>query len=276
MSSGSRRADSAVEPTRSANITVSWRRSAASWGFGSVDGGSAVALATALLRSAIAASIFHRCPSKTPSAARSASVKCRRTETSIPFSSKRWVYWPRPRLPSHSAICCIAAPWDLSWPNRRFRTRRKRVYSTVSFLSSRPGLPAIAEALDVTRYVAQGCAKYLDCCDAPSTSDVGQTAKNSPRAYVFRLAPELGHCSTRSALHTKKAACVATSGPSLGRKRPRRAAIAGWGWGRYRITPPKTIAISGSIERRETCRVWPAMTVASFQAACLSGNSSPS
>jgi hypothetical protein len=32
----------------------------------------------------------------------------------------------------------------------------------------------------------------------------------------------------------KKAACVAASGPSLGRKRPRRAAIAGWR-GRYRI-----------------------------------------
>ena len=30
-SSGSRRADSAVEPTRSQNITVTWRRSAASW-----------------------------------------------------------------------------------------------------------------------------------------------------------------------------------------------------------------------------------------------------
>ena len=49
----------------------------------------------------------------------------------------------------------------------------------------------------------------------------------------------------------RKAACVATSGPSLGRKRPRRAAIAGWGWGgRYRIPLAKTIAISGSIERK--------------------------
>ena len=36
MSSGSIRADSAVEPTRSQNITVSWRRSAA------VDGASPV------------------------------------------------------------------------------------------------------------------------------------------------------------------------------------------------------------------------------------------
>ena len=29
------RADSAVEPTKSENITVTWRRSAVSWGFGS-------------------------------------------------------------------------------------------------------------------------------------------------------------------------------------------------------------------------------------------------
>ena len=48
-------------------------------------------------------------------------------------------------------------------------------------------------------------------------------------------------------VHTKrKAACVATSGPSLGRKRPRRAAIAG----ALPHTLAKTIAISGSIERR--------------------------
>ena len=34
-SSGSMRADSAVEPTKSENITVTWRRSALSWGLGS-------------------------------------------------------------------------------------------------------------------------------------------------------------------------------------------------------------------------------------------------
>ena len=37
-SSGSSRADRAVEPTRSQNITVSWRRSASSRGFGSDAG----------------------------------------------------------------------------------------------------------------------------------------------------------------------------------------------------------------------------------------------
>ena len=34
------RADRAVEPTKSENITVTWRRSAASWGLGSVNAGS--------------------------------------------------------------------------------------------------------------------------------------------------------------------------------------------------------------------------------------------
>ena len=33
---------------------------------------------------------------------------------------------------------------------------------------------------------------------------IGQTAKNSPRAYVFRLASELGHCSARSHLCIRK------------------------------------------------------------------------
>ena len=42
-SSGSMRAESAVEPTRSENITVSWRRSALSCGFGSA-GAAAVSV----------------------------------------------------------------------------------------------------------------------------------------------------------------------------------------------------------------------------------------
>ena len=40
-SSGSMRAESAVEPTRSENITVTWRRSAVSCGSGSVSCGRA-------------------------------------------------------------------------------------------------------------------------------------------------------------------------------------------------------------------------------------------
>ena len=48
-------------------------------------------------------------PSRTPTFSRSWSVKWRRTETSIPFSAKRWAYSDRPSLSSQSAICCIAA-----------------------------------------------------------------------------------------------------------------------------------------------------------------------
>src|SRR3979490_730458 len=33
----------------------------------------------------------------------------------------------------------------------------------------------------------------------PLFCSIGQSEKNSVRAYVFRFAPELGHCSTQSA-----------------------------------------------------------------------------
>ena len=68
-SSGSMRADSAVEPTKSENMTVTWRRSPVSCGFGSgcVGWGDGTAPAS----SAIAANIFRRCPSETPSSLKS-------------------------------------------------------------------------------------------------------------------------------------------------------------------------------------------------------------
>jgi hypothetical protein len=51
----------------------------------------------------------------------------------------------------------------------------------------------------------------------------------------------------------RKAACVATSGPSLGRKRPEEGSDSGsegTGGSRYRIPIAKTIAINGSIGPR--------------------------
>ena len=57
------RAESAVEPTRSENITVTWRRSAVSWGFGSVNAGCGD-VGAAPASSAIARNIFRRCPSE--------------------------------------------------------------------------------------------------------------------------------------------------------------------------------------------------------------------
>ena len=63
-SSGSMRADRAVEPTKSENITVTWRRSAVSCAFGSMlAAGSGAAL---VVSAVIAASIFRRGPSGTP------------------------------------------------------------------------------------------------------------------------------------------------------------------------------------------------------------------
>src|SRR4029077_10544942 len=53
------RADSAVEPTKSENITVTWRRSAASWVFGSVNAGCGE-VGAAPGSSAIARNIFER------------------------------------------------------------------------------------------------------------------------------------------------------------------------------------------------------------------------
>jgi hypothetical protein len=39
-------------------------------------------------------------------------------------------------------------------------------------------------------------------CGARHKKVMGQTRKNSVRAYVFRFAPELGHCSMQAALRS--------------------------------------------------------------------------
>jgi hypothetical protein len=45
----------------------------------------------------------------------------------------------------------------------------------------------------VTCYVARDCANCLDCCDAPSTSDVGQNRKSDPINPESALPPNSGH-----------------------------------------------------------------------------------
>ena len=84
-SSGSMRAESAVEPTRSENITVTWRRSARSSGeaLGALD---VVAASTegalplaSVRRAAMASSSLRRCPSDvTPSSFRSSCRQARK------------------------------------------------------------------------------------------------------------------------------------------------------------------------------------------------------
>src|SRR4051794_29368800 len=75
--------------------------------------------------------------------------------------------------------------------------------------------------------------------DIPHPQYVGKSTKkrnlgHTCRAHGFLAVPlpDTLLCAPKDpktmGVHTKrKAACVATSGPSLGRKRPRRAAIAG-------------------------------------------------
>jgi hypothetical protein len=107
-SSGSVRAASAVEPTRSENITVICRRSAVPWGLCSTAAERAAAVVTGT-SSPRAASMIRRCPSRTPMSLRFWSVRWGSAAMLIPFSAKHSAYCPRPSLSSQSATCCIAA-----------------------------------------------------------------------------------------------------------------------------------------------------------------------
>ena len=120
-SSGSMRAESAVEPTKSENITVTWRRSARSSGgalgaldvvVASTDG--ALPLAS-LRRAAMASSSFTRCPNDaTPSSFRFSCVRLGRTVSSMSFSRKIASYFPRPRLRSQTTMSMMA-PHNQGW-----------------------------------------------------------------------------------------------------------------------------------------------------------------
>ena len=103
------RAERAVEPTRSENITVTWRRSARSSGALALD---VVAASTegvlplaSLRRAAIASSSFSRCPTAvTPSSLSVSCVRLGRTVSSISFSRNAASYFPRPRLRSQTTM----------------------------------------------------------------------------------------------------------------------------------------------------------------------------
>src|SRR5215475_9262900 len=105
-SSGSSRVERGVEPTRSQNMTVSWRRWGASARVASLD-------SAASSSSAIARNILLRCPSETPIFSKSASVRSGRMFVSISLSAKRCAYCPSPSAFNHSAIGGIADTYDL-------------------------------------------------------------------------------------------------------------------------------------------------------------------
>src|ERR1700722_9566843 len=109
------RADSAVEPTRSENITVTWRRSARSSG-GALGALDVVAASTegvlpcASARSAaMASSRIRRSPSAvTPSSLRSSAVRLGRTRSFILLSRNAASYSSRPRLRSQTTTSMTA------------------------------------------------------------------------------------------------------------------------------------------------------------------------
>src|ERR1700678_3607683 len=115
ISSGSPRADIAVEPTRSQNHTGTWRRSATSWAGGVGVALVAFAEVSAASRLAIAFSRRLRWPIGTPSFSRPLSARSARTAASILFSRNSASYLPRPRLRSQSptAILVPQSPADL-------------------------------------------------------------------------------------------------------------------------------------------------------------------
>src|SRR6185437_9482356 len=117
MSSGSRRADIAVDPARSQNSTVSWRRSAAAWGEWPVPAAAGTIMAGAD-SSAIAASILRRCPtSVTPRSLRSSAVRLRTISPSISLSRKVASYCPRSMFRSHSPISMVrSSRWSPGSP----------------------------------------------------------------------------------------------------------------------------------------------------------------
>jgi hypothetical protein len=95
--SGSSDRDKLVNPQRSANRIVTWRRSQLAWstrleGF----------LVDADRSSSIASNSLLRCPNElTPSSLRSASVKAGITSKSMLFSTNAGTYWANPRFRSH-------------------------------------------------------------------------------------------------------------------------------------------------------------------------------
>jgi hypothetical protein len=95
-SSGSRRAESAGEPTRSQNMTVNSRRSAPDVGGFNVDLADSVAIALSSLR--------RRPMATTPSSLRSSAVRVGSTDQSIAFSAKAAMYCSRSSWRSQSAI----------------------------------------------------------------------------------------------------------------------------------------------------------------------------
>src|SRR5215469_8200702 len=120
-SSGSRRAESSVEPTRSQNMTVSWRRSASLDTVVVARSGKTSGAGRPPSIAAMASSSRRRCPIEaTPSSRRSSAVSRRNTSPSISLSRNAGTYCSSPRPRSHSATSIEVV---------RKRERRSKYYS---------------------------------------------------------------------------------------------------------------------------------------------------
>ena len=210
MSSGSSRADIAVEPTRSQNITVSCRRSAASVRrLTGQRGPSASAAVSVEPRLAIALRRRLRCPKDTPNFSRSPSVSSGRTSASMSFWRNRVSYWPRPRLRSQSPTSMIDPrsvvvdhdPSETPSPGDRFLKGSSRALVTVA--SSRSSRTARLRGF-------LPCAQHLgsvDENDRPSGGDAQATVillASPPSACLRKSAPARPDTSGRRSSPSKQ------------------------------------------------------------------------
>ena len=106
------RAESAVEPTKSENITVTWRRSASARGAG--VGSFEDTGVSPVLSAATALSNLSRAPSGRPSSRRCSSVRSQSTSASIALSRNVCAYCSRPIPRSQPSMSKIQSPGPLS------------------------------------------------------------------------------------------------------------------------------------------------------------------
>src|SRR5271166_5388298 len=109
MSSGSSRFERAVEPTRSQNITVNCRRSAASVDEGLDEGPGGFGAVSVAQTLAIALSSRLRSPRVMLSFSRSSLVRSGRMSAPIELSRDAASYCPRPRLRSQTPMSLVAS-----------------------------------------------------------------------------------------------------------------------------------------------------------------------
>src|ERR1700722_2036729 len=156
--------ESAVDPTRSANITVTWRRSAPSSGREpDIMGACGLGASSAIKRR-----IRRRSPNNTPSSFRSSSVRSGRIERSIRFLAKRSAYSDKPCEFSHSLIPGIrlSAAWGLS------------PYQAL------PAQPARGNAPTPCRKISWKPIFRLDLSDRKHTIITPLNAHNRPRSVA--------------------------------------------------------------------------------------------